>query len=224
MANTLWQLFWPVLLYGLIIDTALAFCGGGMLMGTFAGALLAVPVFGRLYKGMPGKPFDTDFGPKGSVFRENTAGRQNRYGIRDGIFSAVFGIAVCVAVNTLIMVSPLPDYFTGFSSAAEELYEPPFLLQIGAAGLAIPLAEELVFRGIVFGGLRKNHSFARAACLSAAVFGIYHGNMLQGIYGFIMGWVLAYETERKKTIKGAVLLHAGANLTSIVLTAMWRRV
>lgn len=204
MFETLWQAWWPAVVYGLTVDGVSVLWGEpGTLMGTMAGAGLAVPVFGYLYRKMEGNVFDggEPFGP------------------REGLFCVAAGIGACGAVNTLIMAGPLPRYFPGFSSGAEKLYGPGLFVQSAAMGIVIPIAEELVFRGLVFGGLRRKHSFVQAAFLSAAVFGIYHGNVLQGLYGFVMGWALAWVMERKRTIKGAVLMHMGANLASIVLTA-----
>ena len=219
MFNAVWQACWPVLLYGFMIDFTSALCrDGGTLSGTFAGAFLAIPVFGWLYGSMPGRLFDMNRGKSGEKGDAPESGE--RFGLKDGIFCIVTGIAVCAAVNTLIMASPLPGYFTGFSSAAEKLYGSSLLFQAGAVGMVIPGAEELVFRGLVFGGLRKKYPFALAACMSAAVFGIYHGNLLQGIYGFVMGNVLAWGMEKKRTIKAPVLMHMAANLTSVILTAV----
>ena len=84
--------------------------------------------------------------------------------------------------------------------------------------MIIPAAEELVFRGMVFLRLRKRYSFAVSAWVSAGVFGLYHGNLLQGIYGFVMGWILAWAMERKGTIKAAMAIHMAANIASVVLT------
>ena len=205
MAGVIWQMVWPVVLYGLMVDGMSVLWGGpGTLAGTAAGAVLAVPVFWRLYGKLEG----------------NGGEKKPCFGLRDGIICAVFGIAAGAAVNTLIMASPLWRYFPGFSHTAGNIYKAPALLRLGTAGIVIPAAEELVFRGLVFGGLRRKWSFGPAASLSAAVFGLYHGNALQGIYGFLMGWALAWEMERRQTVKGAVFMHMGANWASLVLTAL----
>lgn len=217
MVKLIWQICWPVLAYGLMTDLSSALCKSKeTLFSTFAGACLTVPVFGRLYKNMWENASDT--GLKWAVGKENAPGRQVRFEIKDGLFCIAIGIGASVAVNTLIMFSPLPEYFPGFSRMAHKLYGPSLLLQAGAMGVVIPWAEELVFRGLVFGGLRKEHPFALSAWLSAAVFGMYHGNVLQGIYGGAMGVVLAWGMEKEGTIKAPVLMHMAANLASVVLT------
>lgn len=217
MAELIWQICWPVLAYGLMTDIWSALCKSKeTLFSTFAGACLAVPVFGWLYKNMPKSALDTS--RRWAAGGENAAGRQVRFQIKDGLFCIAIGIGASWAVNTLIMLSPLPEYFPGFSGMAHKLYSPSLLLQAVAMGVVLPWAEELVFRGLIFGRLRKDHPFALSAWLSAAVFGMYHGNMLQGIYGVVMGLILAWGMEQEGTIKAPVLMHMAANLTSVVLT------
>lgn len=216
MFRIVWQVCWPAVLYGLMVDGASALWGAETLAGTAAGAVLAVPVFAYLYGSMKGRLFDAGRGKRGAGMNAQTAIGE----WIDGFFSAAMGIGLCVAVNTLIMLSPLPRYFLGFSHTAEKLYGPSVFVQAAAMGVVIPAAEELVFRGLVFGGLRRDYPFAFCAGLSAAVFGLYHGNVLQGIYGAVMGWALAWRMERKGTIKAPLLMHVAANVTSIILTAL----
>lgn len=176
---------------------------------------MAIPVFWRLYGRMQERTFDT--ARSRDVLEGDTKREQEPFDMKDGLFCAAVGIGGCGAVNTLIRVSPLPKYFTGFSGVAGKLYGASFLFQAGAMGIVIPVAEELVFRGLVFGGLRRECSFSTAAWLSAAAFGIYHGNVLQGIYGCVMGLLMAWGMERRGTLKAPVLMHMAANLTSVIL-------
>ena len=80
-----------------------------------------------------------------------------------------------------------------------------------------PIAEELVFRGMVFRTLRKGFPFAVAALLSGICFGIYHMNWVQGVYASCLGVVLAFVYERTRSILGAVLFHMFFNCSSYLL-------
>jgi membrane protease YdiL (CAAX protease family) len=53
------------------------------------------------------------------------------------------------------------------------------LIVVGAAVLA-PVSEELFFRGVIFGLIRKNAGFYLAAVLSSLVFSLFHGLELPG--------------------------------------------
>ena len=78
---------------------------------------------------------------------------------------------------------------------------------------AAPVMEEAVFRLGIYGLLRRTFMPKAAAFLSALAFGVYHGNMIQGLYAFLLGFVLArgYEKCPWGKYRMAVLMHAAAN-------------
>lgn len=53
---------------------------------------------------------------------------------------------------------------------------------------------------------------------SALVFAVYHGNMVQGLYGFLVGCIAVYIYDKYRSIKAPILLHAVMNLTSVIAT------
>ena len=57
-----------------------------------------------------------------------------------------------------------------------------------------------------------------AAVISGLIFGIYHGNMVQGIYASILGTAFAWILEMSGNIYSSMLLHMGANIWSLVIT------
>lgn len=77
-------------------------------------------------------------------------------------------------------------------------------------GLAGPVAEELVFRGVV---LRRLLPFGKgfAIVVSAVLFGVMHGNFLQGIYAFFAGLVFGY-VAAEYSIRWSLVLHILNNL------------
>lgn len=68
-----------------------------------------------------------------------------------------------------------------------------------------PAAEELVYRGIVLRSLQK-YGKGLAIVVSSILFGVMHGNFLQGIFAILVGIVLSYITI-EYSIKWAILLH-----------------
>ena len=73
------------------------------------------------------------------------------------------------------------------------------------ASLLAPVAEELLFRGFVLRTLRPYGK--RFAILgSAFLFGLFHGNLLQTPYAFLMGLVLGY-VAAEYSIRWAMGLH-----------------
>ena len=56
--------------------------------------------------------------------------------------------------------------------------------------------------------------------LSAFLFGAYHGNTVQGIYGFIMGLIFAYGYEYFGSFRVPVILHMLVNIVAYLISAL----
>ena len=78
------------------------------------------------------------------------------------------------------------------------------------ASILAPVSEELIFRGYILQTLRP-YGKKFAIVLSAFLFGIFHGNLLQTPYAFLMGLVLGYVTVEYHIV-WAVALHVFNNL------------
>jgi membrane protease YdiL (CAAX protease family) len=91
---------------------------------------------------------------------------------------------------------------------------------IGAVILA-PLFEEIAFRGLLYGTLRRRFGWAASAALSAGVFALAHGYGVGGFFSvFLSGvlWAAAY--ERTGSLWPAITAHALNNL-SASLIVIW---
>lgn len=131
-------------------------------------------------------------------------------------FLLLLGTGACVGINGLISLTPLIRLSDGFKKVSESLYSPPLGVQLICTVLVIPAAEEMVFRGLMFAPLRDRLPFWPAAAISALLFGVYHGNLVQGIYAFLLGLVMAWLYERFQTLAAPWCFHAAANLVSVL--------
>lgn len=83
-----------------------------------------------------------------------------------------------------------------------------------------PLVEELFYRGLLLGALRKRGITPVPACLlSGAVFAAMHLQPLQFLGLFVLGAVLAALVLRTGRIGAAVVAHATFNLVTVVALA-----
>lgn len=82
------------------------------------------------------------------------------------------------------------------------------LFLIGA--LVVPLAEELLFRGVIFGGLRR-YGLVPAVAVSAVLFGIGHGPNVVGIAAIGLGVINALLYHYSRSIWPAVIAHVVNN-------------
>ena len=95
----------------------------------------------------------------------------------------------------------------------EALGDLPVVFNLVYSCLLAPVCEELCFRWMILRRLRPwGDGFA--LCASALLFALVHGNLYQMIYAFAVGMVLGGILLRTGSIKGCILLHAGANFVS----------
>lgn len=78
------------------------------------------------------------------------------------------------------------------------------------AGILAPIAEELLFRGLIQRTMLPYGKRFAIFC-SAFAFGIFHGNLLQSFYAFLVGLVLGY-TAAEYSIVWSMVLHMINNL------------
>lgn len=111
---------------------------------------------------------------------------------------------------------PSPEYLT---MLAEHLPDGAMGVAIAlvAVGVAAPVAEELVFRGILFRVARDRWGAARAAALTALFFGVAHWQpwSLFGLVG--LGVVLALLYHRTGSLLAPIAAHGVHNVVSLLL-------
>lgn len=87
----------------------------------------------------------------------------------------------------------------------------PLLMLLYSVILA-PVSEELIFRGVIFKIARRAFPFWIANVIQAFLFGVFHQNMLQGCYTFVLGLFLGYVCEKGGSIYHVILFHFLFNL------------
>jgi membrane protease YdiL (CAAX protease family) len=80
--------------------------------------------------------------------------------------------------------------------------------------VAAPLFEEFIFRGLIFGGLRRSVGFWPAALASSAVFAIMHTS-ISIVPVFALGLATAWAYERTRSLLAPMLAHAAYNACAI---------
>ena len=132
------------------------------------------------------------------------------------------GACGCFVANGLLNLSGLTRLLAdGYETVQEVLYDSSTLwLSVFTVVIAAPLAEEFLFRGLCFRRMRETVPFAQSALASAILFGAYHGNLLQAIYGFLLGLLFAWSYERYRSLLAPVVLHMAANAFSLALSKM----
>lgn len=98
-----------------------------------------------------------------------------------------------------------------------------WLAVVFAAGLAAPLIEELVFRGVLQGFLSRRSGPVVGVLVSSVLFGFAHGKFWPDpIPLTILGLGLGLAYARTRSLWASVAMHAGFNLIMIVGGALSR--
>lgn len=150
-------------------------------------------------------------------------------------FSGVKSLASCTmlgavsAIGLNMAIMRISDFMTRVSQTEGLLgsgkYEAVKQIQYSVTffwGLALyvlisPLVEEIVFRGIIYNRIRRFYSIKKAVIFSALLFGAFHANLPQFIYGVCMGIIMAYCYERTRCFYAPLLFHMAANAVVFVV-------
>ena len=140
-----------------------------------------------------------------------------------------FILAVAAGTGLCMLASVVTSYFTVFISFfGIELTAPDIPMPKGIIGVVTTLlrvvviaavSEELCLRGYVMGNLRK-YGDKFALLVSASVFAIIHGNLIQAPFALIAGFAIGYFTLKTGTLWTGIAIHAANNLISTVFSYM----
>jgi membrane protease YdiL (CAAX protease family) len=100
----------------------------------------------------------------------------------------------------------------------EALTRAPVLLWIASLVVLAPLVEEVIFRGLLFNGLRMRWPLAPALLITSLVFASFHFDEARLLPLILVGGLFAYSYERTGSLWGAIVPHAGLNAVALVVT------
>ena len=126
--------------------------------------------------------------------------------------TVLLAVSSSLGLNVVLALTGIVESSANYQDVAAQQYSVAFGAGMLLFGLISPITEEIVFRGLVFNCMRRYFPHAAAVAASGVLFGIYHGNLVQGLYGGCMGILMAYLYERMHSFFIPCLFHATANL------------
>jgi len=81
----------------------------------------------------------------------------------------------------------------------------------------IPIFEEILFRGLIFIELKKTINIVVSILIQALIFGVFHGNLIQGIYTFILGVILSVIYIWLDSIWAPIICHVTYNFMGTLI-------
>lgn len=224
-----WEVLFPYLLYYLVFNAAyliLAFAyqvtverfgeGYGQFMTAHAATVTGV---------MGGLCTLAGILPVVPMLKEELRerGETRRFAPLKAALTAILACSVSLGLNALLTLTGFADSSQTYQKVADKQYGVAFAAGLVLYGVISPFAEEVVFRGVIYNRLRRLYSPAVGIVMSGALFGAFHGNLVQGVYGTCLGMLMAYLYERSGKFGIPFLFHAVANL-AVYTTARLERV
>lgn len=231
MAAYLFSIIWPVALhmilsdFSVIILTAATGQTPDSALCTTLTAILVIPPVLWMYQG-DGKPAANrlksvaEQDTKKELDDKENGGSTLTWRIFMGIACFVSGGILDRVWSQVLLWLRVQDYFS--NQTQEQLLASQLAVQIIGLGILVPVAEELIFRGLLYARLRRMLPVWASVLTASVIFALYHGNMIQILFAFPMAIILTLLYEKGKWISYPILFHMGVNLTTVVLGALAR--
>ena len=123
--------------------------------------------------------------------------------------SAFAALGLFVAINLALALLP-EAWMTDYSEYMDVLLSDGLLPAVSIV-LMGPLAEELMFRGVIQTRLARAMPAWTAVVLQAVLFGVTHGTPIQMAYAFLIGLALGFLRSRTGSILPGFAAHAAFN-------------
>lgn len=227
--NKLWDIIYPFLLYFFIHDIA-------RIVLIFLTAL-SISSFGEAYAGYMERHAQTVSGVlnglsiwigMGAVWpmaKQELAGR--RVILSDKVrkktpmvlpylLLGVFAVTLALGLNIFLSLIGFTQVSEAYTQVETSQHGVSLAAGILLYGVVSAVAEEVVFRGLIYNRLRKCFSVMTAILSCGVLFGVYHGNIVQGLYGCILGIAITYIYEIYGSFFAPVLFHGLANLSVFI--------
>ena len=133
------------------------------------------------------------------------------------IIGAAVGGCIIVTFVLSAISAAFPFLFEKYSRLMSHFDSDGFGIAIIYALLIGPVSEEFIFRGALFDRFHIGFSFWTANALQALLFAVYHMNLIQGIYAFLLGMLLGMIVYSTGSILCPVITHILFNATTYVL-------
>ncbi|UZQ49154.1 CPBP family intramembrane glutamic endopeptidase [Clostridium kluyveri] len=158
--------------------------------------------------------FHVLYGIKG----KNISGKSSKkFTVRSVFYVTIVILGSRVISNDLVVfiLTPFSKMLMTKSmlEALNEVVQVPFLAYVYITG---PAMEELVFRGVILGGLLKTYSVKKSIIISSILFGVVHLNGIQFINAFLLGILIGYIYVKTKSMYLCMYFHILFNTIDVI--------
>lgn len=121
--------------------------------------------------------------------------------------AAAAGLAPVLYLLVTLALGLLPEaWLESYAEASAALSETGLVMVLSTV-VAAPIAEEVLFRGLILSRLKRAMPGWLAVVISALIFGLCHGHPVWMVYAFILGLFFGLMTLRSGSILPSLLAH-----------------
>ena len=139
--------------------------------------------------------------------------QENNFNIKNVFLPVILGITISLTYNILVFSLNNVFHFTN----NYELSSVPILVSLICSGIIGPILEELIYRGIVYNKLKEFNNKKYSIILTSLIFALFHNNLVNAIYAFIVSFIFIYLYEKNKSLKAPIIMHISLNTTIILM-------
>lgn len=132
---------------------------------------------------------------------------------------ASFGLYYLAILIAAVIAAVSPDTMEEYNELMESALGGSQVLALLAAVILAPINEECIMRGLILKNLQRFFSTPAVIIIQAVMFGIFHGNWVQGLYVIPVGAALGYVAVKSRSVIPCIGMHLFYNLLSF-LTAL----
>lgn len=165
----------------------------------FIGAGVGLIIFGIIYK--------------------RDKNNNKKIGIYELLYSYAIGLTAGTGISLLISILPIDNIIGSYESTSELLLNGKFIQLFIVLGIVVPLTEEVIYRGIIFNRIKKYLDANKAIIISSLLFGLFHLNLMQGLYAFIIGLIMGYMYYKFENIWAPIVLHMAINQLTVIFAS-----
>lgn len=129
-------------------------------------------------------------------------------------------MALAVVVESVVSQIPMPEDIQKMFEQMVQLNLQGYL----TVGIAAPILEELIFRGVILKMFLKRYTPSKAIVLSSVIFGIAHLNPWQFVGAFIIGLFIGWIYWKTNSIWPGIFMHFTNNSLSFYLAKKYESI
>lgn len=141
-----------------------------------------------------------------------------KFSVRTIILCVLISLLFSFSCNNIIGMSPLPKLSKAYEIASNAFYGSTLVIEIISSVIVTPIVEELIYRGIIFKRLKNMKKMPIAIFLSALIFAMMHFNIVQFVFAFVLGIVIATIYAKTNQILVCILCHMAINGLAVFRT------